>query len=334
MAVTLRDIARHLGISHATVSFVLNNRTDMGITEATRQRVLVAARELGYKPNRAARALTTGRTQMLAICIPSSGDGYYSAIFHGLRLAMQKSDYEIVVWETETDGQGSKKPSDLNVDGFIALELRETEEAFTDDDGIRKPGVNIGFVPRPEWDNVVVDVSAATEQAFKHLIDIGCTNIAYLGTKDSTDQVDDRARAFRNLSAVPGIVKREIVCAKRDRQAAMDSVREAVEESGRPDGVLSCCDGLAIAAKRALSEMGCHCPKDVAIIGCGGIQEAEYSTPALSTISHPIQQICNDAWDLLRQRLEDKSAPLQTRHHKAEFIPRESSRGFGKGVRA
>jgi hypothetical protein len=154
MAVTLRDIAKHLGVSHATVSFVLNNRTDMGITDATRQRVLAAAQELGYRPNRAAKALTTGKTEMLAVCIPSLRVAYYAELVHYIQIAAAEYEFETVLWQSVPDSR--KLPKHLNVDGFILADCESPETAFLDDQGNRKPGVYVGPKPRQGWDNVLV----------------------------------------------------------------------------------------------------------------------------------------------------------------------------------
>jgi DNA-binding LacI/PurR family transcriptional regulator len=154
MAVTLRDIARHLGISHATVSFVLNDRTDMGITDATRQRVLAAAQELGYRPNRAAKALTTGRTEMVAVCVPSLTVPYYAELVHHIQIAAAEGEFETVLWQCLTDHK--KLPKHLNVDGFIISGCISPEDSFVDDEGQRKPGVHVGPDVRQGWDNVLV----------------------------------------------------------------------------------------------------------------------------------------------------------------------------------
>ncbi len=328
MAVTLRDIAKQVGVSHATVSFVLNNRLNMGITEATRQRVLAAAAELGYKPNRAARALTTGRTEMLAICLPSTAEGYYYAILHAIQNEMKSSDYELVVWQSNTDGISKKKPGDLNIDGYFVLDIDTTDQVFANGDGIRKPGINIGLVARDGWDNVIIDVSEAAVQAFKHLIDVGCRRIAYLRPATSGEPKDSLYQTFRSLKSTPGISTDEIQCNGHDRIKVMEAIRDYVARWGAPEGILCFNDSFAIAAKRAFSELGIRTPADVAIVGCGGIEEVEYAWPPITTISHPIPEICKTAWNFLQHRLEWPTDQIQSASFKASFVPRESTIGF------
>ncbi len=328
MAVTLRDIAKHLGISHATVSFVLNNRMDMGITEATRQRVLAAAEELGYRPNRAARALTTGKTNMVAFCLPESADGYQSSILQGIQKEMESTEYDLLVWQANTETGQKKRPADLNVDGYISLAAGIADQDFTTEDGVRKSGLNIGLVSRKGWDNVVIDVSEAAVEAFQHLINVGCRRIAYIRPITAEEPKDSLYLTFRKLKSTPGIQTDEIMTQGLNRQKAMEAIREYANKWGAPDGILCATDGLAIAAKRALSEMGIRTPSDVAIVGCGGIEEVEYAWPPISTIQHPIAEICKTSWEFMKHRLEWPTDQPQQKVYKASFVARESSVGF------
>jgi len=330
MAVTLRDIAKHLGISHATVSFVLNNRLDMGITEATRQRVLVAAQELGYKPNRAARALTTGRTDMFAVCMPASPSPFHHALLSGIQSAMGATEYELVVWQPSRESFASKRPAELNVDAYISLGTDVDNAMFTNDDGIRKPGIHFGYSPREGWDNVVVDLAPASVEAFQRMINIGCRRIAYLRPKTDRPPTDGLYQTFRQLKTTPGISTEEIICPSDDRASAMAAITAYADKWDAPDGIVCASDHLAIAAKRALSERGIRTPNDVAIVGCGGIEEAEYSWPPLSTISQPTDEIGKTLWEFLLHRLEWPTDQPQTKTFQAQFIQRESTSGLKK----
>ena len=327
MAVTLRDIARHLGISHATVSFVLNNRLDMGITEATRQRVLIAAQELGYKPNRAARALTTGRTEMVAVCMPPNSSGYHHVVLAGIQAAMGQSEYELVVWQ-QSGSSGYKRPSELNVDAFISIGTEVPDTLFTNEDGIRKPGIHFGYTPREGWDNVVVDLGPAAIEAFQRLIDAGCRRIAHLRARTAQPPTDGLYEAFKQLKNTPGIGTDEIICASDDRASAMEAVSSYVQKWDAPDGIVCASDHLAIAAKRAFAERGIRTPMDIAIVGCGGMEEAEYSWPPLSTITQPTQEIAQTIWEFVLHRLEWPTDQPQSKVFKAQFVPRESTSGL------
>jgi hypothetical protein len=149
-----------------------------------------------------------------------------------------------------------KRPVDLNVDGYLAFDLDAPDSEFVNGSGSMKPGVNVGMVRREGWDNVLVDVSAAAIEAFQHLINIGCRRIAYLRPATQGQPKDSLYRTFRNLKSTPGITTDEIQTSGLDRKKAMEAVKDYTQKWGAPEGIVCFNDGLAIAAKRALSELG------------------------------------------------------------------------------
>src|SRR5581483_7026429 len=96
MPVTIRDVARRLNLSHTTVSRVLSGRADISISETTRQRVEKAAKEMGYSPNRIARALVTGRTHVIAILLAEL-QAYHAEVVRHLQLPVLQQGYEIII---------------------------------------------------------------------------------------------------------------------------------------------------------------------------------------------------------------------------------------------
>ena len=112
--------------------------------------------------------------------------------------------------------------------------------------------------------------------------------------------------------------------------AAMAAVAAHIEKWDAPDGIVCASDHLAIAAKRAFAERGIRTPNDVAIIGCGGMEESEYSWPPLSTIAHPTDEIAATIWDFLLHRLEWPTDQPQAKVFQSEFVARESTSGLKK----
>jgi LacI family transcriptional regulator len=99
-----------------------------------------------------------------------------------------------------------------------------------------------------------------------------------------------------------------------------------VQAHGHPDGLFCHCDELAIAAFRALRDLGLHIPTDVALIGCEGNEFMEYFDPPLSTVAMPVTDLCRAAWQLLLRRMEDPDAPAQAVILPYQLQARESSR--------
>lgn len=150
MSVTLRDIATRLNLSTATVSFVLNERRDVVISDATRQKVFEAAREMGYRPNRMARALVSGRTQMLAVSLPAIKHPYYISLFHSLFDAAQERGYGVLVYQSTTGH--TRRAFDWPVDGATLVDspfLTNRKELPPD-----LKVVTLGALTDPEHDRV------------------------------------------------------------------------------------------------------------------------------------------------------------------------------------
>ena len=124
MPVTLRDIARRVNLSHATVSFVLNGRMDVSIPAATRERVAAAAREMGYRPNRAAQALVRGRANSVALWAPASGSSVGAHIQRELARLAWDAGYELSIRLFAIEERADAPPRGLDdwpVDGLFVL---------------------------------------------------------------------------------------------------------------------------------------------------------------------------------------------------------------------
>ena len=164
MPVTLRDIAKHVNLSHATVSFVLNDRGDVAIPETTRNRILEAAKELGYQPNRAARALARGKTQMVALWIPSSYNPFYAQVLYYMQSCVRRSQYDMIYYQTYfgTDDLDDKLRSlSWPVDAILAIDSMYLLETLANAPELAdRPIVSIGAYSHLSRDSVSIDLGA------------------------------------------------------------------------------------------------------------------------------------------------------------------------------
>jgi LacI family transcriptional regulator len=104
------------------------------------------------------------------------------------------------------------------------------------------------------------------------------------------------------------------------------SVRDYVGKNANVDGIFCHNDDMAFGAHRALYDLGRRIGPDVALVGCDGIEETEYLSPPLTTVVQPIDEMCELAWEFLRNRIENPTAPLQQRHLRPKLVIRASSR--------
>lgn len=322
-------MARLAGVSQATVSYVLNRREGQSIREETRSRVLLAARELGYQPNLAARTLVTGKTGMIALWVPYS---YHSVFNHVIeqviRLSREVGLHVVIVQihgeTSETLGPGGVF-SNANVDGIIALDASGLINDIIARHPMQQPIVSIGPAYSVQTDHVGVDLRGGSEIAVGHLLDIGCRRIAYAGFKNGLVAGDPRYDAYVGLVAAAGMTAEIIRLEKGEYDDSRCAIREHIDRHGCPDGIFCWNDEVAIGASRGLADIGKRVPEDIAIIGSDGIRETEFAIPSISTVVQPFREMCETAWNFLLRRIEDPDLPIQSAVLPMRLEPRAST---------
>jgi len=317
LKISIREVAERAKVSHATVSRVLNN-VDVPIAPETRQLVRSIAAEMGYQPNRAARALATGRTQTIALWSTNLRSAFYGDVIYYTHEEIVRHDYELFVSGVRTvHGTTVDTPKLLSwpVDGILAVDLpRGTIPGLTNSLLDGRPFVHIGAYVFPDTDCVQVDFKAQVTEAVKHLADVGCKRIAYLVPNwfDWFEEVDDaRLRGYQQGMAELGREPELIVTPEEKREDVGPALKAYIESHGCPDGLFCFNDDMAIGAYPIIRKLGLRIPEDIALVGCDGIRDTSYLYPALSTIVQPLEQMCATAWSFLKQRIDEPIGPLQ-----------------------
>lgn len=331
MATTIRDIAKHLNVSHTTVSRVLNGRGAEFISQETQQRVLTAVREMNYRPNRAARALATGRSNTVALWLEDVRMPYFVMALHHVKQQLQRSGMNMV-YVSRARGGEDDDIFQWSPDGIIAFDGGDRVQAYVESAPPGSPPiVSVGCYYNDRVDFVGVDLYSGAYAAVQRLVSIGCRRIAYLvsewGNHAGDARYDGCMDALREVGREPDI----IVAPDAHRGPSRRVIAEYVQERGCPDGLFCFSDDMAIGAYRGLRDRGLRIPEDVAMIGCDGIEDTEYLDSPLSTIAQPNEEMCALAWEYLKRRMEQPDAPLQQTLLKPRLILRESSEGRVSG---
>jgi len=322
MAVTLRDIARKLDISHVTVSLVLNDRRDVTISEETRTRVVEMAQKMGYRPNHAARALAKGRTQMIALWMASPSKLYYGKVFETLYALIRSAGYETVFCLADF-ADSSRKPYDWPVDGIIAVDTYELVGKFELPKGI--PVVTLGSHAESRSDSVTVDIYGGARQATQHLIDKGCTRIAHVTTQRPLAERNGRSAGYKSVLKSAGLKSEIILCEPGGPVRVRESVLKYVKSHGLPEGIFCYSDDFAFATMRALADLGFQAGKDCAVIGFDNVLEADLFTPSLTSVAQPLDDLCRVGMHFLLNRIREPHLERQVSSISMTLIPREST---------
>lgn len=339
---TREDVAREAGVSKTTVTYVLTNRSDVTIPESTRERVRHAASALGYRPHAAAQALASGRTKTLAIAFPIRIGAHYAHVLQSVERLANANGYHLMATTIGHADIQNVEP-DLNdlltslTDGIILVDVPGAfQPQIQSMLPAAKPIISIGVFTVEGTDRVVVDLEQAAVDAMAHLLASHAKRISFFGpgqhdeeelleTFAQQGQLDPRYSAYCRAMHEADLPLELIAGSPGSRRVSMTVLKEHILSEGCPEAIFCMNDEMAVAANRALRELGYNVPNDVLIVGCDGSVEGEYMSPALSTIVQPIDTMCMEAWRLMEARLSSPDAPTRVVNVAAQLVIRCSS---------
>ncbi|MGC8783186.1 MAG: LacI family DNA-binding transcriptional regulator [Armatimonadota bacterium] len=323
---TIKDIAARVGVSATVVSQVLRGVQGAMVSTATRQRILDTARELGYRPNRQAQALVGGKTYTVAIWKHGLHSPFHAWVIHECAQQAYADGYEVIIRDFTSVREDTLWMHINDVDGILAHECpAHARMLLQQHPHARLPIVSMGAFYITECDHVGIDLYPAAREAVQHLVGNGCRRIAYVAHDPDRSSGEPRYEAYRSVLQEAGIPLEYIALRDAPRAEARRLLREYFQQQGTPDGIFCHNDDAAITCLRAVYDTGARVPDDVALVGCDGIDETQYTFPELSTIVQPIEEMCQQAWRLFRQRLEQPGREIEGVILPARFVARGSS---------
>jgi len=312
VAVTIRDVARLAKASPAAVSATLSGSIGKGIRvgEATRLRILAAAEETGYRPNRIAQSLATGRSRVVGLMLP-----YLDAFFdrnpfcqeamNGILREVVRTQYNAMLYTSIEETADRLNPFDFNVDGMV-LVMPPREGAITRQcDAMNLPFVSI-LRPFAEGGMTVnSDDYRGGQIATEHLISLGHRRIAHLSGNDETMTSIPREQGYRDAMTAAGL-EPMVFPAGFDWTGGEAVIRELMGRaaSKRPTAVFSCNDLCADGAMRAAKQLGFRVPDDLAVVGFDDTWFAMMTQPSLTSVSMSIPAMGEVAAKMLIDFLE------------------------------
>jgi DNA-binding LacI/PurR family transcriptional regulator len=324
--VTQEQIARKLGISRQLVTFALAGYPQ--VSEKSRQRILAAAQEMGYRPNPHARALKRERTGIIALWVPDQISSHYTHVTRELNRLVKQAHHELIVSEVGT-AESEQALSHVPVDGVFAVDASALVRAHLQSEATKSiPVISIGADVCEKTDHVRVDLRAGTDEVMQHLLHSGYRRIAH-----ATFIKDDKVRADRRLGYVSAMqqagLPEEFIhypLSEQQRPITRQLIQDYIREHGCPEAVFCHSDDAAMGIYRGLCDLNLRVPEDVALVGCDGIQDTEYLERPITTLVQPVAEMCAVAWDFLVERLKQPAKRRQQRVLKPVLAIRVSSR--------
>lgn len=296
------DVARVAGVSQAAVSRAFT--PGAVISKKTRDKVMVAAEQIGYRPNLLARSLITGNSGIIGVVIGNPQNTFFVAALAGLSKRMSAAGRQIMIFTGETNATADVHVEDLlkyRVDGLVlmwtSISPKSAEEC-------QREGIPVVFLNRRSVVEGFANVSGAnlsgSQQIAQHLIDQGYRKIAFISGREDSVTNREREAAFTSHLVAAGMPPPERQVGHFERQGGIEATRQLLSASSRPDAIFCANDVMALAAMEvARSEFGLEIGRQLGIAGFDDIEISGWPSFDLTTYSQPIPYLVDAVCELL-----------------------------------
>ncbi|MDP9846351.1 LacI family DNA-binding transcriptional regulator [Streptosporangium lutulentum] len=318
MAATIRDVAQASGVHVSTVSRTFS--APHLVNAETRGRVLAVAEDLGYRPNRAARALTTGRTHNLGLIVADISNPFFPPLIKAAQAHARARDYHVFVADTDEDPQVEEdliQTLTKQVDGVLLCSPRLSNRV------IERLHADVPFVVVNRrvkgMPTVLMDVGQGARLAIEHLTGLGHHRIALLSGPSGSWTSGEMCEAAAATAGVDLVILGPNAPTEQGGLAVVDEVI-----ASGATGVLAYNDLVAIGLIGGLYERGVRVPEDVSVVGVDDIVSGRLNRPKLTTVAMPTAAAGRMAVDLLLQSVNDGATPTRATLE-TSLIVREST---------
>jgi DNA-binding LacI/PurR family transcriptional regulator len=325
----MADVARRAGVSHQTVSRVLNGHPN--VSQQTRDGVLAAIRDLGYRPNAAARALVTGKANVLGVISLDTTLYGPASMLYGIEKALHPEYFVAVAslpsFDHATLGEAVNRFAGQAVPGIIVIAPEATGVASLRDLAAPVPVVVVGSGDYGGLSSVSIANRAGARRATRHLLDLGHRTVFHIAGPDGWPEATERVTGWREALADAGAPEPEL---PRGDWSARSGYELGIHLAARPEVTAVLCgnDQMALGFLRAAAEKGRRVPGDVSVVGFDDIPEAAYYCPPLTTVRQDFSTLGVLALRTLMSLVADgaqPAAPVTVPPLEPDLIVRASS---------
>ncbi|AWB89918.1 LacI family DNA-binding transcriptional regulator [Homoserinimonas hongtaonis] len=321
------DVARLAGVSHQTVSRVVNDLPN--VRPATRKRVEDAIRQLRYRPSTNARALVTRRSRMIGVITTGNPDYGPSSTLQAFTEASRGARYNVSITSMlEADPVSMRAAVETLLSQSIeAMVLIAAHRGALDsiqglDIGV--PLVAVDSSSRPGFHSVSIDQFHGARLATQHLIDLGHRSIVHLAGPSHSMDASERERGWRAALSAAGLVARAPLEGDWSPHSGYE-LGSALAAAGDFTAMVCGNDQMALGAMFALRERGIRVPEDVSIVGFDDIPESAFFTPPLTTVHQDFAGLGSDIMARLLDLLHEDDVPDALPQRVPTLVSREST---------
>lgn len=332
--VSLKFLANHLALSPTTVSLVLNSSPRAkSIPQATKDRVLEAARTFNYRPNFFARYLSNKRSFTVAVMIPEISEGYGASVLSAIEGRLAREGYLHFVashrWSAELIEETPRMLMERGVEGFILVNMPLEHS-------LPVPVVNIGGRKKlPSVTNMLLDNRRAGRLALEHLVQLGHKRIAFFKGHPESADTEDRWQGIHEAATRLGVtIDPELTIQLQRRpfppgppipEEGYMYAQKLLARKLDFTSLFAFNDISAIGAMSAFRDAGLNVPEDVSIVGFDNIQAAAFLNPPLTTVRQPLHHMGDLAAKILLRRIRERDTDPEDILVQPELVIREST---------
>ena len=313
---TRDDVARLSGVSSAVVSYALNNGP-RPVSKQTRQRVLDAVQELGYRPNSAARAFRLQKSNSIGLLVPDISNPFFAELAQAVREAASAEGYALILNDSGSTSSIRQDQirfiAERQPDGVIII----GRTAHTDLSPLRLNQIPTVSPDATETEiaipTVSIDDYTASLSGIDHLRTHGHERIAMIAGPDGSAAADARVRAWEDATGLTA-QSRFLTRSEYSRDAGFSACQSLLDSDLDFTAIFAASDIQAMGALRALHEAGRRIPEDCALLSFDGTQEARFATPPLTVIEQPLALMASQAVSLLFNESADRTDHVVVTH--------------------
>ena len=327
--VSIKDVALKAGVSIASVSYVLNNRTDSRISKETIEKVKKAADELNYRPNNIAKSLKTQRTYTIGLIVADIANPYFSQIARIIEDEAKKKGYTLIIGSSDENNEKFESLIELfcdrQVDGLIIAPVENSEAYIEKIIRMKVPFVFIDrYLPQVDATGIQINNYSISYQATEHLIAGGRKNIVLVAYNSTLAHLKERNQAF-----IDAIVKHNLPYSDQsviyvntnsidtDIDAALENLYNS---NNRPDALFFTSNKLAVSGLKNLIKRNVSIPDDVAVVAFDETEAYELFSMSVSYVRQPLAEIGKNALAQLHLKIEDPAHAITNIILDAELI--------------
>lgn len=329
---TIGDVARLAGVSKSAVSLVFNGRS--GVGAETRERILIAAKSLGWEPSARARALSSSRALALGLVLRRqpellSTDPFFPQFLAGVEAGLAPHGYALVL-QVVTDAESERAAYDRfaregRVDAVFLTDLRQIDPRLTLVSELRLKALLVGRYDSPgSFAKLGVDDESGVHRAVNHLRSLGHEKIGHVGGTSDYVHTVARKQAWEHALTAVGLARGPLALADYTGSGGERATHELLDLPEPPTAILYGNDNMAIAGIAAALSRGLRVPEDLSVVGFDDVPLAPYVSPALTTIRQDVVAWGRAAAEVLINLVEGRELGTPNLP-KAQFIVRAST---------